>query len=167
MLWVYEINPLSVVFLLENLIYVDLVAVNSNWNIFSTPKNGIIASTTTINSARSFVNNFFLYIWVWWHYRAFVHQCDEGEGLKTPMVRLQQTARKVSSIMAEGNDVYCMASVAGNQGENQIVYPIYSPVLMSALRRSNWEGSIACSCSPKNFYSKRPGHQHSHKKSYS
>ena len=38
-----------------------------------------------------------------------------------------------------------MITLAAKDGENQVLYPICSPALISALQRSNWGSSIAYS----------------------
>ena len=79
---------------------------------------------------------------------AAVQKCRGGTAVKQALVDLQKAATTLSSLLGDGNDVYCMVSISASPEEKQVLYPAHAPVLMSALSNSNWGSSIACSVVP-------------------
>ena len=65
--------------------------------------------------------------------------------MKESLLLFQEAAKKLTSICGGRGDIYCMVTSAAKDSENQVLYPIYFPNLMSALQRSNWGSSITCS----------------------
>ena len=76
---------------------------------------------------------------------AVLQQCRGGTAVKQALVDLQKAAATVSSLLGDGNDVYCMVSISASPEEKQVFYPVHAPVLMSVLSNSKWGRSVACS----------------------
>ena len=76
---------------------------------------------------------------------AVADHCGGGYTLKEALQILHDTSKRVSSLIGTGNDIYCLVSLATNDSEKHVLYPIYSPVLFAALQNTSWGSSIACS----------------------
>lgn len=74
-----------------------------------------------------------------------IYQFGGGSVLKEYILLLQEAAKKGASICGGKLDIYCIITLAAKDSEKQALRSIYSPSLMSALQRSNWGSSIACS----------------------
>ncbi len=60
---------------------------------------------------------------------AAADQCRGGGTLKKALQNLLEAAKRVSSLIGAGNDIYWMISIAADDGDDHVLYPNYSPIL--------------------------------------
>ena len=74
-----------------------------------------------------------------------LNQCKDDKPKRDALKNFQTVSQNVASFIERESEIFCTFSLSGCNFDNQVLYPIYTPTLVTALQCNNSGNCIACS----------------------